>query len=399
MTCPRCAHILDQPDLLHCIRVCDFCGREMRVHEKGKHGIGMEIMKGDRIALPPGFLKFSFDPTKSSGHFFKSGLQWFAKLLFIAGLPKRKNDIEEVLRAEVDHCTKRLQSSPLLEGHSFDDQESATASIAKLHEHKETAEWWTYCVGLFTEITQSAISDGDCKTAAWSAACAERCRAMLIFKDELESVVWMGHSAKRVVGALATWQANRTNSDEAFWQHTLSQHSYLLSQVFAAPLVVIGENAYIGGMALDRKGGRFVDYLGAMESSSQAVLIEIKTPTSGLLGRRYRGGIFRPSSELSGAVVQLRNYRSQLTRNVEGITKDSPNNLDAADPRCALIVGDAESQLDEPARRRSFELFRAGLRDVEVVTYDELFRKAEVLAGLFGLARQDSGASEEEKPN
>ena len=35
-----------------------------------------------------------------------------------------------------------------------------------------------------------------------------------------------------------------------------------------------------------------------------------------------------------------------------------------------------------------FELYRTNLRDVEIVTYDELFKKAETLAALFNLIRK-----------
>ena len=54
-----------------------------------------------------------------------------------------------------------------------------------------------------------------------------------------------------------------------------------------------------------------------------------------------------------------------------------------------LVVGNAESQLSSTERRKSFELFRAS-SDVEIVTYDELFRKVEILGQLFGLKRADT---------
>ena len=53
-----------------------------------------------------------------------------------------------------------------------------------------------------------------------------------------------------------------------------------------------------------------------------------------------------------------------------------------------LIAGNGKIELDNDVKRRSFELFRPQLRDVEVVTYDELFRKVEVLATLFNLVRK-----------
>ena len=59
-------------------------------------------------------------------------------------------------------------------------------------------------------------------------------------------------------------------------------------------------------------------------------------------------------------------------------------------PRCIVIIGNAEKELSSVSKRRSFELFRANLKDVEIVTYDELFKKAETLATLFNLTWQQN---------
>ena len=135
-----------------------------------------------------------------------------------------------------------------------------------------------------------------------------------------------------------------------------------------------------------------------MESSKQAALVEIKTPTAKLPGRKYRGGLYTPSAELTGALVQAREYRARLVENLRGIGRSEGHEILVTDPRCILLIGDREKQLQEPDRQRSFELFRSGLGDVEIVTFDELFRKAEVLANLFGLSRKShAGQKSEEK--
>jgi hypothetical protein len=41
-------------------------------------------------------------------------------------------------------------------------------------------------------------------------------------------------------------------------------------------------------------------------------------------------------------------------------------------------------------KRKSFELFRTNLKNVEIVTFDELFKKAETLATLFNLRWNDN---------
>jgi hypothetical protein len=209
---------------------------------------------------------------------------------------------------------------------------------------------------------------------------------MLVFKEHLEEVVWMGHSAGRIVEVLRTWDANREHNDEEFWQLTFNEHSYVLSQVFAVPVVFLQEKAYVGGMRVDRKDAKFVDYLFSAESSREAILIEIKTPVTRLLGSRYRKGTYAPSAELAGATVQILSYRAELVRNLRVLTDESDTELQAFRPKCVLIAGNAEAQLKDEDMRRSFELFRAS-SEVEIVTYDELFRKVEILAQLFSLKR------------
>jgi hypothetical protein len=50
MTCKMCEQVEDvsEADGLYVIRKCSQCGRAMRLREPGKHGIGVQIHKGDQ---------------------------------------------------------------------------------------------------------------------------------------------------------------------------------------------------------------------------------------------------------------------------------------------------------------------------------------------------------------
>ena len=210
-----------------------------------------------------------------------------------------------------------------------------------------------------------------------------------MFKEHLEEPLMMAQSARRIVDVLRIWQGNKTNDLEAFWQRTFRENVYAISQVFAVPVVLIGDGAYVGGMSVNRSSAKLADYLFAHESSKEAAVVEIKTPTTRLLGPRYRG-TFRPSSELAGAVMQILDYRRELSRDHgSSITRGTLHKLEAFAPRCVVIIGNGGTELDTEQKRTAFELFRTGLRDVEVVTYDELFRKVEMLATIFGLVHTE----------
>jgi hypothetical protein len=52
-----------------------------------------------------------------------------------------------------------------------------------------------------------------------------------------------------------------------------------------------------------------------------------------------------------------------------------------------LIIGNYERELTDSKMKLSFELFRTSLAGVDVITFDEFFRKIEHLAKLFNLVQ------------
>ena len=387
MPCLKCEQIVERPDLPHVVRRCEGCGRELHIHEPGAHGIGFNVRKGDQVVIPSDWLKLSLNPLKSTGRFSRYGLQWFAEQIHFEELPKKKDEVgAEIDRLEA-RCDQILSGSSLLVGLDLSNPDDADKIVAKLKERQDTVEWWAFLMGTFISFLRDAMEKSEVQQAVWAMGCVERCRSMLLFKEHLEEVVWMGQSAKRVVDILHKWDNNKTNADEGFWQITFRENVYAISQVFAVPLVFIQEAAYVGGMNVDRQNAKLVDYLFSHESSQEAVLVEIKTPATKLLGSKYRG-TYRPSAELSGAVMQALDYRRTLSRNLTSVVEGTTHRLSAFAPKCVVVIGNGTLELDGELKRRAFELFRSNSKEVEIVTYDELFRKLEVLASLFSLTRQ-----------
>jgi hypothetical protein len=342
------------------------------------------VNAGDQFVLPAGWLKIAANPLKGTGNLTKHGLGWFAKLIFVDDI-KSEDDLDALIEKGGEEADQVLENSELLEDLDLENEDHASRAFERLKERQDTAEWWALLVGTFHSIAKDAVANGNARKAAWSMRAAERCRAMYVFKTHLEDVVWMGHSARRLVEVLRKWKENKDNSSEQFWQRLFKENPYVLTQMFSVPVVFVGDNAYVGGMSVDRKDARFVDYLYANASSNDALLVELKTPATKLLGSKYRSNVYKPSVELSGSVVQTLDYRRQLTSDIAGITESSEKSLDVFGPRCVVVIGNAEHELDNDNKRKSFELYRTSLKDVEIVTYDELFKKAETLASLFNL--------------
>lgn len=182
-----------------------------------------------------------------------------------------------------------------------------------------------------------------------------------------------------------TWEQNSTNASEEFWQGMLAKHSFVLSQAFAYPVVVIRGKAYVGGKRLDNQHGNVADFLGQVESSGNALIIEIKTPTTALLGAEYRDEVFPLSGELVGAIGQVLKYRDSFSAEARSIAQDSTPPILQTDPRCLVIAG-TNAALKKSVQKQSFERFRERLTGVTLITFDELFGRIRQLEQLFEVA-------------
>jgi len=182
--------------------------------------------------------------------------------------------------------------------------------------------------------------------------------------------------------ALKTWSKNRNNADEEFWQNLLANHSFVLEQIFYFPIVIIKSKAYVGGKSVLNRGGNLVDFLIKNKVTKAVGLIEIKTLKTPLLGSRYRDEIYNISSELSGAVLQVLSYRENLTRERDSLLRGQGLDLESFDPKCVVIIGRVDRELDSPEKKQGFEIFRRQMSDVEIITYDEVFERIKRLVEL-----------------
>ena len=235
------------------------------------------------------------------------------------------------------------------------------------------------------EISQKAGVDVIARLVDWITVMAKVEDVVSIFEklnvddlQKLNAVIGLGN----LKNVLEVWKNNMDNDSEEFWQGVLAQNSFLFAQIFSFPVIILENKAYVGGKGISNKGGNVIDFLCANNLTKNVVLIEIKTPVTRLLGTRYRGDIYNTSNELSGSVIQVTNYKNSLMQNYMMLADSEEERFEAFDPRCIVIIGNIDSELADRKQRKSLELFRMGLKDVQVITYDELFGKVEFLVGL-----------------
>lgn len=179
------------------------------------------------------------------------------------------------------------------------------------------------------------------------------------------------------------------NHGEDSWQKFLTANAFILRLAFGVPVLLFHGQATVGGRTYSGAGDKRSDFLMTAASSGNLSIVEIKTPQTDLLAKReYRGGVYAPSQELSGAIAQVLDQRWQLQRSNSSLADDfrrQKGSGDAADRgptpetyavQCVVIAGRSPQN---PNEQKSLELYRNGLSGVLVLTFDELLLKLTTL--------------------
>ena len=164
----------------------------------------------------------------------------------------------------------------------------------------------------------------------------------------------------------------KNEHSEEVWQQFFTENQWLISILFQLPFTYFQAKAYVGGKEINNKGGNIVDFLYENEATHNVALIEIKTPFTKLLGKRYRNNIYSGSDELCGGVNQLLTYKQSL---LSESTLVESKKRKVFNPLCVLIIGSTREFDTDENKNSSFELFRSALNGVLIVTYNELYAK------------------------
>jgi hypothetical protein len=134
----------------------------------------------------------------------------------------------------------------------------------------------------------------------------------------------------------------------------------------------------VGGTKFDGSGGKIADFVMKAGLYGNLAIIEIKTPQTDLVeARAYRDEVHAPTRHLSGAVTQVADQRYKLQMDIKQKKVDSRQfDVFTYGITCVVIAG---RDPGDEAKRKSFEVFRSSLKDVTVITFDELLVKLQSL--------------------
>jgi hypothetical protein len=185
-------------------------------------------------------------------------------------------------------------------------------------------------------------------------------------------------------------------SRERVWQVFLEENPWVIGSTLAPQFLHSWSKdrleETVVGSSIAGAGKRPDAVLRTAGAISAVVLAEIKHHRTELLATEYRAGCWRVSDEVAGGVAQCQGTvdeaQTALGKTIE-IKDEHGYSTDQAfvcRPRSLLVVGSLEEFTKDGNVHRtkfeSFERFRRGLRDPEILTFDELYERARLTLDL-----------------
>ena len=101
-----------------------------------------------------------------------------------------------------------------------------------------------------------------------------------------------------------------------------------------------------------------------------------------IVGKPYRE-TYSMSLDMSGAVNQVLNYRDELQKNFNELTRDleDDDTVRSFSPKCVIVIGKINTL--NAKQQKAFELYRNSFNNLTIITFDELHQKICDLISVF----------------
>lgn len=171
--------------------------------------------------------------------------------------------------------------------------------------------------------------------------------------------------------------------NELQWQTFFSENSWIFGYGLNYQFLnIIQKEASVSGIDVDGQNEVKLDFL--LGDSNFTVIVELKRPDTPLFDKgKNRSESWQLSKDLTYAVSQILAQKAEWEINAEKKNFDQhgkPLAQITVDPKAILIIGHTEQfQGDTKTdliKKKTFELYRRNLRNIDIVTYDELLNRA-----------------------
>lgn len=197
------------------------------------------------------------------------------------------------------------------------------------------------------------------------------------------------------VGYFAEKKAKHRCTNEGLWQKYFELNPWIfgygLQYIHLSGWSAKSLEQVVSGSMVFKPGKRVDALMRSRGVLSNLCFVEIKTHDTELLEKKpYRPGCFAPAAELVGAVSQVQGTVARAaddirTRLVGRTDQGTPTGEEAYNymPKSFLVVGHLKQFVQEHGvnedRHRSFELFRGNTIRPEIITFDELYERAQFI--------------------
>lgn len=178
------------------------------------------------------------------------------------------------------------------------------------------------------------------------------------------------------------------STEEKVWQYFFENNEWIFGYGLDYRFMTIFDREMtVGDGGTQNQDKPTTDFLN--EFNDFTVLVELKTSNTELFDKsKNRSGSFKLSDKLIDAFSQVLEQKAewQIKGDRSGNTnKEGNKKLEkrTRDPKMILVIGNKEKQIlnieninEKNIKMDTFELFRRDSRNVEIITYDELYERA-----------------------
>lgn len=230
------------------------------------------------------------------------------------------------------------------------------------------------------KITSDKLSDGDVKSLV-EVIPAQIKEEKIVYQAE-EKINFIKLQKVKDDFKKLIEQKTDTETLEEKCQRFFTENHWILSNILSMPVVLLGGKVYVGGKNIYNKGGKEADFLFKNKLTKNVFIIEIKTPLKKIIDTTdpYRKpDVFSIGKEVTGGLVQALDQKDNLQKEFYILSKGG--DFLSFNPKVVLIIGNLNSL--NKKQIKSFELFRSNIKDVEIITYDELLKRTNLILGEF----------------
>lgn len=191
---------------------------------------------------------------------------------------------------------------------------------------------------------------------------------------------------------------SKHSTEENWWQDFFEDNKWIFG--YGLNYQILREEQtqpYYGGVKIDGKGGQKGDYLtSTLGNINFTVLVEIKTPNTPLIrgDKEIRSGAWSLSKDLTDAISQIEAnidvWEKRGSTESENVDKLEKNNVYTVQPKGIIVIGNLDT-LETRSKRETFQRFRKSIHGIDMLTFDELLKRAEFIVA------ENSQKEEEEK--